>query len=115
MKKLIALLLVVVLSISICGCSNRNKYSEEAIEAAENTIIYAEKYLNGEINSDKAKNEIEEIEAKFAEYMESNEDTDTYDNDGWIGGKISGIEVFVYTEDDQELEKQIKSLKEMIN
>ncbi|MCH5297872.1 MAG: hypothetical protein J1E85_09405 [Ruminococcus sp.] len=114
MKRLIGLLLVVILSVIICGCSNRNQYSEEAIKAAENTIIYAEKYLNGEFNSDKAKNEIEKIEEKFAEYMKANEDADTYDNDGWIAGKISGIEVFVYTEDNQELEKQIKSLKEMI-
>ncbi len=114
MKKIIALLLAVVLAVSICGCSSRSKYSEEAIEAAENTIIYAEKYLNGEISSDNAKREIEKIDEKFAEYMKANEDADTYDNDGWIGGKISGIEVFVYTEDNQELEKQIKSLKEMI-
>ncbi len=97
MKKTVSLLLIFILAFSICGCSNRNQYSESAIEAAKSAIFYSEQYINGAISAEDADEHIDSVYEDFQVYLTTHKDSETYDKDFLISSKILSLSIaFTY-------------------
>lgn len=109
MKKIIVLLLAFILLFSFCNCSGE-KYSENAITAAQDAIQISELYIEGKVNCDYASREIKSIGDELSEYILENQDLPTTENDKWINGKIG----FLFDEDVEELKENISDLQKMI-
>lgn len=116
MKRIISLLLVVVLACAFVGCSNRNKYSEEAISAAEATIMYSEQYFDGIISLEETGENIDVVVKDLLVYLELDETKEkpTYQNDNALYTKISDV-LALYIQEYFYDGGQIANIKESVD
>lgn len=117
-KKIISLLMLLVFTISICGCgiskTSQDNYSQTAINCGKKAVKYIDDYLNGSIDANKAKLSLEALEEDLDDYITENRDLATTENDKWINGKIDLAKYAMTTEDIPNITQYKTDLEEMI-
>ena len=115
MKKVISLFIVCIFVLVFCGCSSGKQYSDTAINCAKKAVQYGNDYINGYINADEAEKKLEELEDDLSEYISSNPDLPTVENDKWINGRIDLLKFSMSTESISSITEHITELEKMIN
>lgn len=110
MKKFASVVMALALSLCMFGCGKPAGMSQEAYDIGNDAVAVTEKYLEGEISSDEAADELQ----KFSDEMDSAPAGDSGRSEIDISADIGYLHFFVSAKKDEEAKTALDSLKKTL-